>query len=368
MGCASPFDHLGRGYAAAGHARTLVVPGRAWVETGDDDDRRIEVPGRRVPGLDPYLVITDVASVAARLDALAPDVIEVSDKLTLHRLSTWARRRGVGTVLVSHERLDGHLAPHVPRVVPLARMSDAVNRRLSERFDAIVCASAWAAEEFERIGAIPVRVPLGVDLATFRPRPNEPGAKGGTPTVVWFGRMSREKRPDLAAAMFRVLADRGVAVRAVMIGDGPLRAQLEASLAPLPVTFTGHVGDRHELARHLASADVVVNTCPAETFGLTVLEAMACGTPVVVANRGAARELVSGRAGTATFVHPKAFASAVCEVLAWPVAERRAAARARAEAFPWVDAVDRMLAVHADVAARAAHRPSRPAARARSSM
>jgi len=43
--------------------------------------------------------------------------LEVSDKLTLHRLAGWARSRGVATVLLSHERLDGHLAPHVPRVV-----------------------------------------------------------------------------------------------------------------------------------------------------------------------------------------------------------------------------------------------------------
>jgi len=73
-------------------------------------------------------------------------------------------------VLFSHERLDAILAPRVPAWFPLATAADRVNRRLARLADVVVCASASATVEFERIGACEVRrVPLGVDLEVFAP-------------------------------------------------------------------------------------------------------------------------------------------------------------------------------------------------------
>jgi len=346
-------DELGRGYAAAGHERLLVTPGARTTDRAEGRNRHVEVEGRRLPGLDPYLVVTDIKAVQDLLDDWRPDVIEVSDKLTLHRLADWARPRRVGTVLVSHERLDAHLRPRVPGWFPLTRVADAVNGRLLDRFDAIVAASAFAADEFTRLGATNVvRVPLGVDLETFHPPHGGGGSGAHPPTVNWLGRMSKEKRPELAVETLRVLVHRGVDVRMVLVGDGPMRATLERAAAGLPATFAGHVGDRRRLAELLGQADVALNVCPAETFGLSILEAMACGTPAVAPNVGAAPELFASGAGVATYLHPDAFASAVTEVLSWPERPRRRAARRRAEDFPWASTVRAMLALHARVAPR----------------
>ena len=60
------------------------------------------------------------------------------------------------------------------------------------------------------------------------------------------------------------------------------------------MTFHGYVEDRDLLSRRIGAADVALSVCPGETFGLAVLEALACGTPVVTADRGGARELVDG--------------------------------------------------------------------------
>ena len=86
----------------------------------------------------------------------------------------------------------------------------------------------------------------------------------------------------------------------VVAGDGPLRARLEraARRASLPVRFAGFVTDPKELAILLASADVVIAPGPVETFGLAALEALACGTPVVVSAASALPEVV-GTAGIA---------------------------------------------------------------------
>src|SRR5213078_2957731 len=114
--------------------------------------------------------------------------------------------------------------------------------------------------------------------------------------------------------------------------------------AGLPVRFTGFVHDRVALAALLATADVVLAPGPVETFGLAALEALACGTPVVVSASSALPEVV-GAAGVA--VTGEDFAGGVAAVLGWPAAERRAVARQRAEEFGWPAAVRGFLAAHA---------------------
>ncbi len=82
---------------------------------------------------------------------------------------------------------------------------------------------------------------------------------------------------------------------------------------------------------------------PAETFGLAALEALACGTPVVVSAESALPE-VAGDAGAS--VAGEDLAAGVRAVLARPERARRAAARARAERYDWAEAVRGFLAVH----------------------
>jgi alpha-1,6-mannosyltransferase len=131
----------------------------------------------------------------------------------------------------------------------------------------------------------------------------------------------------------------------VIAGDGPRRRALQARAAGLPVRFLGHVAYRGSLARLLASADVVIAPGPAETFGLSALEALASGTPVVVSSRSALPEVI-GPAGLAAADNDAACADAVERLLRRDVAERRRLARERAERFDWPTAVDGFLRAH----------------------
>ncbi|HEX2312381.1 MAG TPA: glycosyltransferase [Thermomonospora sp.] len=342
-GLRTAVNMLGQGYSAAGHERTLVIPGRAYTRTETADGTVVTVPGPSVaPG---YRLVLDPGPVLRVLSRLRPDVIEVSDKATLTVAASWARRHGVRSVLLSHERLDAILAPRTPAWFPLEPVVDRWNRRLAAMFDAVVATSAFAAAEFSRIGAPCLhRVPLGVDLTTFHPLPR---AQHSTVRLVHLGRLSKEKQPGLALATLRELHAQGLDVRLDIVGDGPQAARLKAvaETQRLPVRFHGHVPQRSEVARLLAEADVALTTCPVEAFGLAVLEAMACGTPVVVPDRGAARELVVHGAGVMAAPTPAGFADGVRRVLALPEGERRAAARARAERYPWNATVTGMLDV-----------------------
>ncbi len=134
-------------------------------------------------------------------------------------------------------------------------------------------------------------------------------------------------------------------MRLVVAGDGPLRSALEKRAAGLPVVFAGHVGGRDRMARLLSAADVVLAPGPVETFGLAALEALACGTPVVV-NRSSALPSVVGAAGRVCPSSPFCLADAVEDLLTVDKQTRRQAARQRAEAFPWSRTVAGFLEVH----------------------
>ena len=341
-GIRTTLDALGAGYEAAGHERLLVVPGRKDAIDG----HRIVLRGPRIPG-QPYRVLVDVERVRQVVRGLRPDRIEVSDKLTLRSIG----RLGPPSVLLSHERLDAILRPRVPGVVPLRLVSDVVNRRLAAAFGRVVCASSFSAEEWRRIGASPAVVPLGVDLDVFRPDAGTalPEARRHHVELVTVGRLSMEKRPDRAVDAVARLRAAGVDAALTFVGDGPLRDRLESTVQRrrLPVRFAGHLADRAAVAAALASADVAVCPCPHETFGLAALEALACGTPIAVPRHGALPELVSETIGDGG---PAACGAAnddlAAAVKACLRSTTRAAARRRAESFPWSRAVSALLDAH----------------------
>ncbi|MEV6522166.1 glycosyltransferase [Longispora sp. NPDC051575] len=337
---------LGQGYADAGHEPVLVIPGEHPADELTPQGRVITLPGVHVPGLGGYRVMLRRRPLLDVLDRLDPDRLEVSDRTTLRWTGAWARAHGVPAVMVSHESLDGLLGVARLPGPALRWLAGRLNRSTARDYDRVICTTDWATREFDRIGADNVaRVPLGVDLDLFRPDRREP-REAGEVLLVCCVRLSLEKRPHRALTTLRALRARGVPARLVIAGDGPLRERLEAEAAGLPVTFTGWVADRDTLADLLASADVVLAPGPVETFGLAALEALACGSPVVVSASSALPGVV-GDAGVA--VAGDDMSAGVVELLARPEADRRAAARARAELFGWDAAVRGFLAVHAEI-------------------
>jgi len=337
---------LGRGYRAAGHEFVLVVPGP---RAGDQElswGRRVTLPGPRIPWAGGYRILADLRRLRTLLDTLEPDRLEVSDRLTLRGLGRWASAAGVPSTVFAHERVDGLLRAFSPLGAHGAQMAaDRHNATTAQRFDHVVTTTGFAAQEFTRIGVATEHVPLGVDLEQFRPA-TQPQS-GGVPLLVLCSRLSREKRPDLAVEALRVLRTGGFPARLVVAGTGPLAASLARRARGMPVELVGHIADRSAVADLLGAADVVLAPGPVETFGLAALEALACGTPVVAASTSAVAELVGGGAGRSARPHPPALAAAVATVLAVPVVQRRAAARTRAESFPWSRTTNTMLALHA---------------------
>lgn len=350
-GMRTALQALGEGYVEAGHRRLLVVPGPLDSRTSTPLGDVVQLRAPRVGG--GYRLIVEPWRVIEVLEEWRPTTLELSDKLTLLPVARWARRTGVGSVLFSHERLDDMLAMRTGLDATAKVSAGLLNRGLVRSVDSIVVTSRYAEAEFGRLALAAdcpvVRIPLGVDLRTFRPRPV---VREGGVRLVHAGRLSREKSPHLAVATAVELHRRGVPVRLDVYGVGPHHDELVALAGSAPVHFHGFVASRAGLSRRLASADVALSVCPGETFGLAVLEALASGTPVVTADRGGARELVDIGSGGWGAPDPASLADAVLEVVERPVALRRVAARARAERYPWSATVASMLEVHAGLAIR----------------
>ncbi|HEY2264982.1 MAG TPA: glycosyltransferase [Streptosporangiaceae bacterium] len=361
-GLRTSLAELGAGYLVAGHEPVLVIPGERDGDEPTAQGRVITLRAPRLPFTGGYRVLWRRRRLARLLAGLRPDVLEVSDRTTLRWTGGWARRHGIPAVMVSHESVTALLK--LARVRPgrpeLGRarsafsraVADWLNRRTAHAYQRVICTTGWAAAEFERIGVANLaRVPLGVDLTTFSPQARGAGniraryVGEGQTLLVHCGRLSAEKKPQRSLTTLATLRAEGMPVRLVVAGGGPLRTRLgrRAARAGLPVTFTGFLAGRAELAALLASADVALAPGPAETFGLAALEALACGTPVVVSAESALPEVV-GDAGAS--VAGEDFAAGVRALLARPERVRRAAARARAERYDWDTAVRGFLAVH----------------------
>ena len=102
-----------------------------------------------------------------------------------------------------------------------------------------------------------------------------------SPLLLYVGRLSAEKDVARLKELFSVVPG----MRLAIVGDGPLRAELERQFEGTATVFTGYMqGD--ELASAYASADLFVLPSRTETLGLVLLEAMAAGCPVVACRAG----------------------------------------------------------------------------------
>lgn len=187
-------------------------------------------------------------------------------------------------------------------------------------------------------GAPPGRIRVihnGVDTERFRP--SEPSADRA-PTIITAGRLVAQKNPLLFLEAAALVRREVPATRFVMVGEGPLRAAIEARADELGVRDAlDLVGERADVERFLSRADVFWLTSSWEGLPNVVLEAMASALPVVATDVGGVRELL--RTGEEGFVVPPGDAPAVAahgaRLLRDPAsrAAMGAAARRRAETF-----------------------------------
>ncbi|MBK1711362.1 glycosyltransferase [Rubrivivax gelatinosus] len=334
------------GLLERGWRHSVLAPGA----TGADE---IDCGGVPIPASGGYRFVLRRRHAARLIEAAEPDIVEAADPYVLG----WAvldatARLNVPSVAFCHSDLPTLMARLVGGPAATARGRWAESHaahylcRLYSRFDLVLAPSRAMTQRLHALGISHAQhQPLGVDCAAFTPAANSPrwrerlaaglGLAPATRLLVYTGRFAPEKNLDLLADAVRRL---GPGHALVAMGSGP-RPPQGAHVRLLPAS-----SDTRRIARLLASADAFVHAGDQETFGLSALEAMACGTPVVVHAAGGLGELATGVGLTVPSLRVEVWAEALRAALDHGASPLAWAGMARARAHDWSLVLEQLTA------------------------
>ena len=340
--------------------------------------------------------LLDAAPIKTILRKEAPDIIEIGEKYTLP-LMAGLLRKGILNVSekrpmlvhLSCERMDDN----VGSFISAGKLSKWFCRRYMgtynmPMFDFHLANSAYTAQEmidavsngrdgsdvilnfcwrFLRAPKVELKNriyinPCGVDNETFTAKRKsssirdellmEFGLPGDSKLLLYAGRLSPEKNIGLLTKIMKLLSG-GVSdsFRLLIAGAGPSLEKLReeaSSLGTDAVRILGHINDKEKLANLFANCDAFIHPNPREPFGITPLEAMASGLPVVAPNAGGV--LSYANAENAWLVEPAAekFADAIRKLFNDDEVRTAKinAALATAQKFTWQESTDELFAMY----------------------
>ncbi len=347
--------------------QVLTVPGSRDAITEEDGVRMYRLQGPPIPRQKPYRFMLATRSVAKIIRHERPDIIEIGSPFIVPWIVRHATK-GLDVPLICfyHSNLPRMFAPRAGRNgiarQAVYRASWRYMRRLDRLFPLTVVTSAFSANDLAREGITRIaKVPLGVDLERFSPlrraaametRKQYEMPEG--PLAGFVGRFASEKELDVVLDAWGEV-ERMTGARLVLVGAGPLEPMLRAHKYGPRVTFLPFEADRDALANMLAAFDVYVAPGRIETFGLSSLEALASGTPVLSADEGGVSEQVAASGAGRTFQSGIAasLAEEATALFAQDLELLGRMGRVYAETeHSWETVFDRLFAVYRDVLGR----------------
>ena len=234
-------------------------------------------------------------NVGRALRSFAPDVIHAVNPFVLGTGAIfYARRLDIPLVASYHTNVTTYARFYGMGIGEKA--GRWWTRTLHNRARINICTSEATREYLLSEGVERVHLwPQGVDARRFHPsrfskdwRVRVSGGKPAEKLLLYVGRLAPEK----GIGGLKAVLDEIPGLRLAIVGDGPARRDLEREFADTPTVFTG-VRKGRDLAAAYASADAFVFPSTTETLGLSMLEALASGLPVIAARTGATGEVVS---------------------------------------------------------------------------
>lgn len=235
-----------------------------------------------------------------KLDDFQPDIIHVSSPTFMGKMGVnYAGRRHIPAVASYHTDFVAYF-----KYYGFQRVEDwgwAFLRWFYNQFDKTLAPSQTTATILKEQGFENVTLwERGIDIERFSSSLRsdtlrEHLAPEGKPLLLFVGRLVKEKDLDDLVQIDKILRNRGLTFKFVIVGDGPMREELEMQLPD--AHFTGYLHGT-ELSTMYASSDIFVFPSTTETFGNVILEAFASGLPVVTVDKGGVSDLVlDGRNG-----------------------------------------------------------------------
>ncbi|MBZ9712502.1 glycosyltransferase family 4 protein [Deinococcus multiflagellatus] len=326
-GVATSTALFARGLRERGHDVRLFAPRHPQVTGPEEGVYRLNssFAGARALGApaDYPVMLAPGPLLTARLPLRDLDVLHTMHPFLAGGLALkWGRLSGAPVVYTAHTQYDQylHYAP-MPERVGRAVLRPHVSA-FARRVSAVLAPGQAMVDMLRAYGyGGPVELfPNPVDLAAFR------AAEGaafraqfhvgpGTPLVVSLGRLAPEKNLEVMLRAFDQARASRPELRLLVVGDGPSRAALQA-LAPEGVTFTGPI-PYARVPEALAAADAFLTASTSEVLPMSMIEALASGTPLVAARSPAALDLITeGENGTVREPTPEALAGGLLDTLA----------------------------------------------------
>lgn len=222
----------------------------------------------------------------------------------------------------------------------LAQESPARVARVLGRLQRVVAPSPWLARELATLRSDIVVIPNGLDLGACLGFAAISEVK--RPEISWVRAFASTYRPELALAVVAELVRRGVDARLEMTGpDKGALASTRGALVRLAVAARVALRDavaKAEVATRIARGNVFLSTSAVDNTPVTVLEAMACGRPVVAVDVGGLRDVLEHEGeGLLVGEDPREIAAAIVRLVEEPGLAARLAegGRARAAAHDW---------------------------------
>ena len=269
---------------------TIIAP----VRRDDDDPDLIAIPSFPIPFGQGFRWPLSAALATRRLISLQPQLIEAGDPYQFAWSAIQARDKlNIAALAFYHSDLPQLASRRMGALGQLA--AENYLRKLYAHFDLVLAPSRASLHKLQAIGIRQARhQPLGVDTEIFAPGRRDPWLKRrlGLPAdcrlLVYAGRFSREKN---LAALIAAVEHLGHPYHLLLIGGGS-RISASGRVSCLP-----YQQDASALASLIGGADAFVHPGQHETFGLVVLEAMACSLPVLGVEGGGVAELVDADTG-----------------------------------------------------------------------
>ncbi|WP_426016653.1 glycosyltransferase [Brevundimonas sp. DWR2-3-1b1] len=334
-----------------GVSHSLIVPGARHKARADGI---VQLRATKLPFGDGYRWPSSVKRWSAWVAAMKPSIIEAGDPYTPGQGALEAGQRvGCPVVGFCHSDPAGLAALHFGEWA-----KKPVEKRwakLFSQFDRVVSPSRFIARRLEEAGVDNIVIrPLGVEIDTFRPERrdrqwllNKLGLGEDARLLCFAGRPAKEKNVDVLIEAVQKL---GAPYYLVLVGAGAGMPE-EDRVISMP-----YESDPKAVAKIIASCDAFVHANDKEPFGLIVLEAMACGRPVVGVNAGGVAETVDETVGQlAVSADADDYAQAVEALFARDIEAIGRAAREKAVSqFAWNRVFEDLCMVYGELTGEAA--------------
>jgi glycosyltransferase involved in cell wall biosynthesis len=321
----------------------------------------VSVPSIAIPGRAEFRVALGLPrKIADDVRDFAPNVIHVSAPDWLGTgAQRLARELGVPVVASMHTRFETYLDFYGLR--GLRQWAVRRQRDFYCASDRVLVPNGASKKDLRAMGVPAKRIGIwsrGVEHELFNPARRDLAWRRGLGyadediALLFFGRIVREKGTACFVETVRELRRRGLAVRPLIVGEGPARTEMAAQIGE--AVFLGHLAGA-DLGRAIASADILLNPSLTEAFGNVNLEAMAAGVSVVSAKVGSASAIIShGKDGYLIEPDANAFADAIHALAGDRITRKRIGqnATATAQSYQWSEVLDEVVRTYRDLSAR----------------